>query len=329
MMRLTAQSDDLRTRLKTASERSMFLETQLQRIQKIAVKERSDFSKQLIASRNEVAALREADAKMKTSIVQLQQSIQKKASFESAVKSAMENKQLAEAQAKVDELTCKQTECMNQLHTLEQRRLQVVSDTKVSEAQKAEVDSYVEATNASLGEINSVLETKKLEAIRLNDQLGTYEAQHDASVKEHASIKIQSAFETKRMEKVRTEIKRLEAEREQSTFKGLNAIGDDAPAIGMSAFRTDTVFRRVDDLSSAASGMPYHFYLDAPISLTSHDTQLVAGSSERDADTDAMLSAIVGDLKTFLAQASSENDKRGINRGVEIQDQASGAVEVE
>jgi hypothetical protein len=45
--------------------------------------------------------------------------------------------------------------------------------------------------------------------------------------------------------------------------------------------------------------------------------------SENDENTSMMLSAIVGDLKAYLAEASVQNEKRGLNRGVPTGNQAS------
>ena len=321
LMRLTAQSDDLRTRLKTATERSMFLEAQLQRIQKIAVKERSDFAKQLGLARTEIGTLKESENTMKGSIMQLKQAIEKKMSFETAVKCSMENKQVAEAQAKVDDLSCKQTELMTHLHQLRMRCNEVESEKDAANKSLCLIETTKQASVKENASIIMQGAFQKQRVHKIKSEIKALEAPKQASMEENASIIMQSAFQKQRVYKIKSEIKALEASRQasptsktESIASHLQVLGDEAPDIGLLLFPTDTSFRMVDELSSSANGLPYHFNLDAPISLTGNDTQLINSSQTQNATTETMLAAIVGDLKAYLADASSENDKRGLNR---------------
>jgi len=320
LMRLTAQSDDLRTRLKTATERSMFLEAQLQRIQKIAVKERSDFAKQLGLARTEIGTLKESENTMKGSIMQLKQAIEKKMSFEAAVKCSMENKQVAEAQAKVDDLSCKQTELMTHLHQLRMRCNEVESASDAANKSLGQIEATKQASVEENASIIMQGAFQKQRVHKIKSEIKALEAPKQASIEENASIIMQSAFQKQRVYKIKSEIKALEASKQASPTSQaphLQVLGDEAPDIGLLLFPTDTSFRMVDELSCSANGLPYHFNLDAPISLTGNDTQLINSSETQNATTETMLAAIVGDLKAYLADASSENDKRGLNRGLQ------------
>lgn len=339
VMRLTAQSDDLRTRLKTTSERNMLLESHIQRIQKTVSKERGEFAKQLNGAREEIAALKEVEATMKKTISKLNASIEKKSSFESAVKSAMQNKEYVEAQAKLDELQSKHATVVSQIEVLEQRRCAAVQEADESIAKKAATDaeivaageslkarheeahaieSQIDSLNTKFDEASSNLESKNQDLEQVQSMIAELETRVSSLQKKLQScsaVKIQYAFHCKRLSDMQKSAQ-VEAAKETRPFSA----GDDAPQGGLLGWPSDNVLKRTDDLSSMCSGMPYHFELDAPIALTANSTQMIKSNqedSESDINTEALLAALVGDLKEFLAHASVENEKRGLNRGLQ------------
>ena len=374
LMRLTAQSDDLRTRLKTASERAMFLESQVQRMQKSMMKERSDFAKQLTGARNEIVALKQMEGTLKTQIAQLNASMEKKSSFESAVKSAMQNKEHVDAQAKLDEIQAQHATIASQIELLEERRNAAVAEMQSCTSKTAQMDEKLlvttnslketdqkveelkallaakeeeannmeiklESLNAQSNEVTTSIESKQEELSQVQSKISALEdtaaglerslecirEETHKTAREHSCYKIQSAFKQKQLTSLKTLMSTLEEKRETQqalsvTMKGLRVFGDGPPDQALIGCPTDNILKRTDDMSSLAHGMPYHFALDAPISLTGNSTQMIEsnhGEAETDGNTESLLAALVGDLKEFLAQASVENEKRGLNTGME------------
>lgn len=355
IMRLTAQADDLRTRLKSATDRSMFLETQLQRIQKVAIKDRKEFSQHIAAARSELTAVRESESKLKSQVAKTAATLEKKNAFESAVQSAMQSQDLVEEQAKFDDLVKKQASLQESLDSLQARRDEVVAETNAFQQQ---MEANEKEAREHFDALRSEVETAEKRLTALNEEADSLEAKVEAyteksaeAEKEHSMVEEKVSGLKQRLEELTASIAQssqtLKASEEQAQrfnehvdallerkqdldlridqkkaclqrTNGIVVVGDACP-VSESGFQigfpADTEFKRVDDMSSYCSGIPAHFNFDAPISLTGNLTQVSESSmEENDSNTEAMLSAIVGDLKTYLAQASSENDKRGLAR---------------
>jgi len=332
VMRLSAQKDDLRTRLKASSEKTMVLETQLQRMQKTVMKDRGDFAKQLTSSRAEIKSIRETESKLRAHIVELKTSFEKKVCFEAAVKTAMQSKEIAVAQSKLNEVRQQTAVMEQQLEELQKIRDAVVEETRSHELSKeehetltkqsAEIRSKIKNDEARLFDtteqivkVDGDIEHRKSQFDNITssikdgeEKLKACRTELEASKQEHASI----------VEKIGA----LESDLNSKSAlqsKKLFVSGDDHhPTNMLLCTAVDSVCKRVDDMSDSSSGIPYHFDLDAPISLTGYSTQMINAATDAEdmnANTEAMLAAIVGDLKQFLAQAKVENENRGIDKG--------------
>lgn len=332
IMRLTAQKDDLRTRLKASSEKSMILESHLQRVTKVANKERCDFAKQLTHAREEIKSMKECETKLRTHISEIKASFDKKVSFESAVKAAMQSKQLVEAQTKLNNVTQKTEVMENQLNDLQKIRDAVVEETRLHQSSKEEHETLI----TQVDEIKSKLQSEESKLFQATEEMSRIES--DLEARKNHSNEINSSIKegkerlvvcTSELEAAKQEhaivtknTKALEADLKLKTAfqpKKLVVHGDDHPSNMLLCVPVDSVCKRVDDMSDSSSGIPNHFEFDAPISLTGHSTQMTSAATdeagERDVNTEAMLAAIVGDLKEFLAQAKEENENRGLDKG--------------
>jgi len=379
-MRLSAQRDDLRTRLKSTSDKATFLETQLTRLQKLALNERTEFSKQLSLARNEIGNLRDSETKLKSQLTKLNSVAEQKTAFDIAVKTALQSKEVVEMQAKYDELKNNHEAMTLQVQELEEKRSTLVSEIQTAQDSSTEkqseleesitsLNAQIEAANTKIFELNeessdvqSKIEEKssdledaeaqlaeieesfqakndELTALEskvdaLASKLDEYEEKKDECEKRCCALKIQSSYHQKQIRAAKSElgVKLVEIANAQVPSESpvppkieIRFYGDDAPIDGMLGYCTNSPHKQVDEMSDYANGLPYHFEIDAPIYLTGNSTHMmsdssesISGSSDEDgpnSNSQAMLSAIVGDLRGHLMQASVENEKRGLNRG--------------
>ena len=323
VMRLSAQKDDLRGRLRASSEKNLVLESQLQRLQKAALKERTDFAKQLSLARSEMKVMKEAEVKLKHQVAEFNASFEKRVSFETAIKSAMNTKELAEKQATLNELSQETKNVQAQLEQLQKIRDVVVEETRAHEAQK---EKHVDLTK-SIQEMEASIQTQESKLFDVSEEFA--KTSSELKLKSDKVEEITSLIQerTNEFEAAKAEHKRLSDDsariNEEINLMKTRTIfvrGDEAPTGTLLCTPLDSMCKRVDDMSSSSSGIPNHFEHDAPISLTGHSTQMVNAANEgdeHDNNTEAMLAAIVGDLKQFLAQASVENENRGLDRGAQ------------
>lgn len=330
IMRLSAQKDDLKGRLRSSSEKNMVLESQLQRLQKAALKERTDFAKQLSLARSEMKIMKEAEVKLKKQIGEFNASFEKRVSFETAIKSAMNTKELAEKQSTLNELSQETRNMQAQIEQLQKIRDAVVEETRAHEAQR---EKHVDLTK-TIQDIEASIETQESKLFDVNEAFANTSSElklKSDKVEEMTSLleertneleNFQSTFEAAKAEHKRLSDDSARINEDISLMKTMTISvgGDEAPTDTLFCTPFDSMCKRVDDMSSCSSGIPNHFQHDAPISLTGHSTQMVNSANEgdeRDTNTEAMLAAIVGDLKQFLAQASVENETRGLDRGAQ------------
>ena len=346
VMRLSAQTEDLRSRLKTASDRSIVLESQVQRMQKITMKDRTEFAKQMNSARTEIKALRDCEAHLKAKIAELATAAEKKASFEIAVKTAMKSKEIVEAQSKVEELKRQADALSQQIGELEKKRVEVVAETNKHEHMMAEyegLEDKIQTSECKLQNINDEcckaegaldskrqevedvcesIDLKKQELVSVEAIVSELDNKKTRIEEDISSAKIECDLHCKKVDQVKKDLDKINAQRTKTSMlaNSVKVTGDEHPPDMLLNIPTDSAFRRVDDSSAYSYGMPFHFDMDAPISLTGNHTQMIEASEddgEKDTNMEAMLAAIVGDLKSFLAQASLENDKRGIDRGIQ------------
>lgn len=337
VMRLSAQTDDLRSRLKVASDRSTVLESQVQRMQKITMKDRTEFAKQLNSARTEIKSLRECEAKLKAKVSEMTSAAEKKASFEIAVKTAMKSKEIVEAQSRVEELQKQAGSFSQQIDALEQKRVEVIADIQKYEHMKNEyegLEDKIQTSECKLQDVNKEFFKAESELVSKRQEVDNIDDSIDMRKQELASVEALVSDLDNQKKKIEQDIasakiecdlhckKADHAQRTKTSVLSnvVNVTGDEHPSDMLLNIPTDSKYRRVDDSSAYSYGMPFHFDMDAPISLTGNHTQMIEASEddgEKDTNTEAMLAAIVGDLKSFLAQASLENDKRGIDRGIQ------------
>lgn len=344
VMRLSAQVEDLRSRLKASADKGMFLDQQVQKLQKLAMKERTEFSKQMSLARNEIGSLKDVEGKLKAEMTKMTSAVEKKAMFESAVKSALNTKEYVETQAKIDELNQKYDVVKLQMKELEDKRESVVSETNSAIASKNQHMEEVVETEAKIEYLKNDVSKLEQKVNEKKDELDSEVSKCDDVLRLNAILKIQSTFLNSKLETARrmhlstaSQIEDLNSQivSKKNELKACNPVapvlkvyGDFHPDLIEMQCVKDSAYKRADDMAAPASGMPPHFSLDAPISLTGHSTQMIDSmggdsDSENDENTSMMLSAIVGDLKAYLAEASVQNEKRGLNRGVPTGNQAS------
>jgi uncharacterized phage infection (PIP) family protein YhgE len=249
----------------------------------------------------------------------------------------MNTKELVTAEATLNEVSQKTKAMEEQLQQLQKMRDAVVDETRVKQAENAEYEDLTK----SLKEIQESIASQEAKLFDTTEEFAKADKdlKHKVEEVERINDSIQSQQEilsTKSKEvdvletnitAVRDEHKRLSEESTRinetimsSRAKKMNISGDECPTGTLLCFPIDSICKRVDDMSSSSSGIPNHFEHDAPISLTGHSTQMVSNANEDDegdTNTDAMLAAIVGDLKQFLAQASVENENRGLDKGLQ------------
>ena len=342
VMRLTAAADDMRQRLRVATDRSAQLESQLQRAQQQLQRERHDAQQQIGAVRAEVASVRDSELKLRSELAQRPTVTEfKQNKFHDAVRTAMEAEEMsarvADSEARIVTLT-KRAEALNaEVALLEKTRADAIEVTSANSkamfteaelAEKLAAIADAESRIATAEERLSVLadDIAKHEALRDSNKTDAHKAELElvtanealvAAVADLTATKQERGEAILKVAELKEELKGLEVDISASNEK---AVGGESPAPSWHAmvvtgemppnnelgFPTASTMRTVDAMGCSGCGLPYHFNIDAPISI--------GALSEPQGNTpvDEMVKAIVADLKGYFKFSAEENAKRGI-----------------
>lgn len=284
LIRMTAQRDDLRTRLKGASEKAGFLQTQLERLQKTTLRERSEFGRQVGAMKNEMMKAKDSETKLKAHVSKLQAEAEKRASFASAVQSAIDETEVLEAKAKLEETKRAQATIEAQVTALTESKAELMGEiesvTKRRDEHRGEIASISdelatlkEAHEAAKEQVASLESEREVhvEAIRLShEEMKALEALLEEEKLKHASLS--SSIDASASKLAELDAAVLQREREfQSTpvaSPPTRVFGDEHPSDSAFHFSIGSALHVLDAQSSFGSGIGDHLDVDCPIGVT-------------------------------------------------------------
>lgn len=345
-MRITAAADDLRQRLKATTERCCQLEQQLQRSQQQVHRERQDSQQQISAVRKEVASVRDSELKLRSELASRPTVTEfKQNKFHDAVRTAMEAEEMsarvADSEARIVTLT-KRAEALNaEVSLLEKTRSEAIEATaanskavfteeQVAEKLAALADAEIKASAAEdrlgvladdIAKHEALRDSHRADAVKAEGELCTANEALVAAVADLTATKQQQGEIALNVSSLKEEFKNLEQsiaaakeapvadELATPPHRGIVVSGAMPPnnALG---FPADSTTRRIDAMGCSGCGMPYHFGMDAPITIGA------ISEPQGTSPVDEMVKAIVTDLKGYLAFAAEENAKRGLVQGM-------------
>lgn len=358
VMRLTAASDDLRSRLKQATDRIGTLEGQLNHSQRCLQKERHDAHQQVAAVRQEVATVRDSELKLRSELASRPTVCEfKQNKFQDAVRTAMEAEEMAARVAESSEkfaiLTKKSQALHAEVKLLESSRTQMLEATAANskamftEEQISEKVVALAKTEAQISAAEDRLavimdDSSKLSALRDSHKSDSVKAEFELVAANEALVAAVSDLTATKQERgemllqvteMKSELASIQAGITDSASMAV-ATSDVQPALSHSlvvtgemppntkmGFPTDSSTRRIDAMGCSGCGVPYHFGTDAPITIGA------MSESHGGSPIDEMVKAVVSDLKGYLTFAAEENARRGIAHGVATGD-AAAAIEV-
>lgn len=338
VMRLTASADDLRQRLKLATEKVHQLENQIHRSHTQIQKERQDSQLQINAVRQEAASVRDSELKLRTELASRPSVTEfKQNKFDVAVRTAIEAEEMtarvADSEARLTSLN-KRFESLNaEVVLLESARAKAIEATAASsqavfnEEQLAEKVSALAAAEIKLSEASARLgvlsddiaehealrdshradaNQAELELVTANEALVAAVTDLTATKEEQAELVAQLSERKRELEELEESIQATEALPEAPPPAIMKITGAMHPGTEIGV-PIDSITRRIDAMGCSGCGIPFHFTTDAPLTigaaLTSNDAQPV----------DAMVQAIIGDLKEYFKASVVENAKRGVS----------------
>lgn len=349
LMRLSAQTDDLKMRLKGSTEKAMFLETQLQKMQKTVLKERSEFSKQIALGKNELMASRDSEKALKAQVAKLQAEAQRKpADFSSAVKNALDVSEMESVKVKLDEMESRKVTVEAQIEQLEKRRLEVVEEKQKAVQERDAVFASLASAqqewtlmSAEHADVKKNLEASNLEhqSVMANVEAARADVEAARADVQAAKTDVESVLK-QRLDAERA-VSALEAELRAKMHTCINPVGDMHPTDSKFDMASDDVssIGAIHDESSFSTGIAYHFSYDSPLDLTGYhshwerigneeeEEETVGESSEESGSVSAVtvrvlrqkpassvqafLGTVVSDIKSTWAEANHELQQRG------------------
>jgi len=348
-MRLTAAADDLRQRLKSATDRAGNLEHQLQRTQQMLSKERQDSQHQMSAVRQEVASVRDSELKLRSELASRPTVTEfKQNKFHDAVRTAMEAEEMsarvADSEARIITLGKRAEALQAEVKLLEVTRASAIEVTAANSkamfteeqiSEKLEALSAAETKVVAAEDRLSVLadDVAKTQALVKSHKDDATKAEYELVTANEALVSAVADLTATRQEQGQTALKISELKSELVEVQGeidatnskafdeltaspasfvkhcMEVTGEAAPDSSLNV-PMDSQIRRIDALGCSGCGLPYHLNTDAPLSIGGMSEHTPVGGT-----VDDMVKAVVADLKGYLAFAVEENAKRGLAHG--------------
>lgn len=360
VMRLTAAADDLRSRLKSATDRASQLETQLQRSHQMLAKERQDAQHQISSVRQEVATVRDAELKLRSELASRPTVTEfKQNKFHDAVRTAMEAEEMqarvADSEARIANLTKRAEALQAEVKLLEASRADAIevaaanskamfTEEQISEklAALAEVNTKSTAAEERLSVLTddiakccalrdshqTDISKAELELVTANEALVAAVGDLSATKQEQAEIGLNIKEMKEQLASIEAGIDGASAKAVStealpvtSVHRNIEVTGEMHPDT-MIGFPTDANTRNIDAMGCSGCGIPFHLNIDSPIALGA------ATDTTGATPIDDMVKAIVADLKGYLAFAVEENAKRGLVHGSPTGESAGQQIEV-
>ena len=334
-LRMTAVIDDLTQRLRKTTEHKNQLEGQVQRINAALVAERSSAASRIQSLKAEVGAVQEAEHKLRSELA-VRPAIKEVDThkFAASVRSALEqeetNARVADAQAKVTALNKRYELLGAEVKLLESRRgaglaAQSLSNEEVealivkgaeAESRLGELEDQHEVIQDSITHLEALRASHHKEAQAAEAALLKANAATAESVSDAAAAKEQVQTLLLEHGDVARKIKLMEDRLGQMGVgrPAVEVSGAVAP-VGLLGQIAVSPAAQVDTLSCCATGVAYHFAHDCPVSITAAPTNAAGGA---EAATQAMIAAIVADLKGKFAYDAEEHAKIGAPIAVEV-----------
>lgn len=342
VMRLTAAADDLRQRLKIASDKAAALETQLHRSQAQILRERQEAQQQITAVKAEVSTVRGSELKLRSELAQRPVVSELKANkFNDAVRTAMEADamaaRVADGEARLIELTKRSDSLSAEVTILESARSTAIdaaaSDEKVlfTNEQLSEKITKLAETESNISDAETRLsvlqdDVARHEAMRESHRVDTTKAELELVTANEALVAAVGDLTVTKQERgelvlkvagLREELEAIEAQKleveaakpmEMAPMKRRMVVTGALPPNNELGFPKDTSTHRIDAMTSCGLGLPEHLSIDAPLNLCTFG----AAPGEGTTQLDEMVKAVVTDLKGYLSFAADENAQRGI-----------------
>tara|TARA_B110000902_G_scaffold265251_1_gene349006 strand:- start:1065 stop:2390 length:1326 start_codon:yes stop_codon:yes gene_type:complete len=331
VLRLTAVVDDLTQRLRKTTEVKNQLEGQVQRINAALVQERSNATARIQSLKAEVGAVQESEHRLRSELATRPAVKEVDTNrFQASVRSALEqeetNARVADAEARVSMLGKRYDALTAEVKVLDERRgAGLAAQSLTSEEVEAMVAKAAEAQAkmTRLEEHQAVVQDSitHLEAVRSSHHKEAQETETKllqaneataASVADASAAKEQ--VQSLRLEHgdIATKIAAMKQKLVDMNLMGAQPVtevsGAAAPRGLLGEIKMGPV-TQVDTMSCCHTGVGYHFAHDCPIGITLMPTD-AAGGMEEEA-TQAMISAIVNDLKAKFTFDAQEHDKIG------------------
>lgn len=330
VLRLTAVVDDLTQRLRKTTDVKNQLEGQVQRINAALVQERSNASARIQSLKAEVGAVQESEHRLRSELASRPPVKEVDTNrFQASVRSALEQEEtharVADAEARVSKLSKRYEALTAEVKILEERRGAGLAAKSLT---TDEVETMVvraaeaQAKMTQLEEHQAVVQDSitHLEALRCSHHKEAEQAEarlHKAneattgSVADAAAAQDQVESLLLQHGDIASKISAMNQKLADMNLMGARPtteVSGAAAPVGLLGEIKACPTMQVDTMSCCHTGVGYHFAHDCPISITTMPTEATFGAEEA---TQAMISAIVTDLKAKFAFDAQEHAKIG------------------
>lgn len=329
VLRLTAVVDDLNQRNKKLSGIKAQLEGQVQRINATLVQERSSAASRIQALKQEVGAAQDAENRIRSELAVRPAAKEVDTNkFAASVRSALEqeetNARVADAEASVVALKKRYESLGAEVKLLEERKgvgiaAQSLSADEVellvakaagAQAHMSELEDQHAVIQDSIAHLEALRSSHHKEVQAAEQSLSKANEATAASVADSVAAKEQVADLLCEQAEVTANIAALNQKLNDLNVVGARpattVTGAAAPE-GLLGQINATCAAQIDAISCCSDGVGYHFAHDCPIELTTVPT----GEAANEVATQAMITAVVADLKGAFLYAAQEHSQIG------------------
>ena len=330
VLRLTAVVDDLTQRLRKTTDIRNQLEGQMQRMNQALAQERSNAGSRIQALKAEVGAAADVEHKLRSELAGRPAAKEVDSNkFAASVRSALEQEEsaarVADAEARVNQLSRRQEALGAEVKLLEDRRGEGLALASLSgeeiealvtrgaeaQARLTELEEQHEVIQDSISHLEArrtqnhqEIATTDMALVQANETTAASvadataaKAQVQSLLLEHANVAAQIGQMNLKLQSMSGVVARPQAD----------VSGAVAPH-GLLGQISASCTNQIDTLSCCATGVPYHFAHDCPINICMAPT----GASPEGDSSNEMIAAIVADLKGKFNYVAQEHAKIGV-----------------